>query len=225
MSKWLPVLLLAVLTAVSTEGWYTIKDIQSIVVHHAMPFWTFRREGHTQYGVLMLLPGAGKIQLIPTPGTLNSHGNGYTTYNKQNITRDTIVGFNYAAARTSERGDKHTETQLLRLLPEMLNGYYREYSRYPPAVLLYTRGTPCTDCTRAINHAGYKIYPVGQFVVAYTTNMVNRYQNLTINCENRKYLRHRKIGVVCVKEQYRKKQCIEDDYKVECNLHRKEFGW
>ena len=43
------------------------------------------------------------------------------------------------------------------------------------------------------------------------------------------YLRYHYIGVVCVKEQYNanvgKHQCIEDDYKVNCKLHAKEFGW
>ena len=84
-------LLLAVLAAFDTEGWYTIQDTQGIVVHHAMPFWTFLGESHTQYDVLRLLLSKGyKIQLLSIPGTLNSDSNGYTTYNKHYITEGAV---------------------------------------------------------------------------------------------------------------------------------------
>lgn len=100
------------------------------------------------------------------------------------IIGNTIVGFNYTVARTSNSGDSHTETQLLHLLPQMLKDYHRVYSKSPPAVLLYTRGSPCPDCTKAINYAGYNDYVRGQFVVAYTTNIAIRTSKLTVRTEN-----------------------------------------
>lgn len=227
MNKWLWILLLATLTAVITEGLYTAQDIQSIVVNHAMPFWKFRRDGTNQYGVLLLLPDKRYIkglELLPSPWTLyvDMYGDRYTTYDPYLIKGDVIVGFNYAAARTSVKRDSHTETQLLQHLPEMLSHYETGVWAPPAAVLLYTRGTPCTACTKAITNARNIVFTSGQFIVAYTTNMVNKYQDPTINCKNRKFLREKKVHVFCVKELESQKQCIEDD-KISCEKHNKLF--
>ena len=107
MNKLLLVLVLITLNAAIAEGVYTLEDIEKIVVHHVMPFWTFP-EYHHQYGVLLLLPADRKIRLVPEkPGTLNGK-NEYTrgSYDKKLIDGDTLTGINYAVARPSADGKK-----------------------------------------------------------------------------------------------------------------------
>lgn len=228
MNKLLWILLLIALNAVITEGSYTTDDIDSIVVHHAMPFWTFPQDYH-QYGVLILLPAdkSQGIKLVPSPGVLNEKHE-YSSYDKQLIKGDVLVGINYAVARPSEGGNVHTETQLLDQLPYMLKWYEVEFKTHPTAVLLYTRGTPCTGCTDAISYARKYLFQNGQFIVAYTKNLVNSYMDPTLNCKNRVLLRwYYEVSVLCVKEQYNenigKNQCLEDDFKVPCNEHNQVY--
>ena len=230
MNKWLLVSLLTTLIAAIAEGVYTVSEIESIVVHHVMPFWTFP-QNHHQYGVLLLLPADKKIHLVPEkPGTLNQK-NEYTrgSYNKKLIDGDALVGINYAVARPSADGKQHTEAQLIKKLPDMLAWYKVQFNTHPATLLLYTRGTPCSDCTIEIAYARQYLFPNGQFVVAYTKNLVNSYMTPSVNCKNRNYLRKfYHVAVLCVKERYDnfvgKDQCIEDDFTVNCAHHDQRYG-
>ena len=236
---WLSIMILVALTPTSTEGLYTDEEIRNIVVKHAMPLWSF---GGTwkQYGVLLVLPAnkrthryPDRIKLVPTPWIKNNRGE--YVYSPQIVSAgDVYVGFNYAVARPSDGGRLHTETQLLSRLPQILNniiyGKYEGQKTDPPAVILYTRATPCTDCTNAIIHArNQHLNSVGQFIVAYTVNMQNRYMDPKTNCEMRNLLRNLRnpIQVLCVREEYDPTvgldQCNEDD-RIPCQLHNKFFG-
>ena len=216
MNKSLWILLLTAITATITDGQYTNADIHRIVVQHVMDFWNFPTQDRLQYGVLMLLPPAGNpIALQPAPG--NRDQNGDYTYNHQLIRGDMIVGTNYAAARPS-RGI-HTERLLLGQLTPLMATYFRAFGQQPAAILLYTRGTPCTGCTGDIAFAR-NAYPWHQIVVAYSTEMVNDYMDPIVNCKNRNYLRAY-VQVICVKEQYRNgyikaNQCTTNDNTPQC---------
>ena len=230
MNKWLLVSLLITLNAAIAEGVYTVSEIDYIVVRHVMPFWTFPQYHH-QYGVLLLLPADKKIHLVPEkPGTLNQK-NEYTSgsYDKRLIDGDALVGINYAVARPSSDGKQHTEAQLIGKLPYMLKWYEVEFKTHPAALLLYTRGTPCMDCTAEISYARQHLFPWGQFFVAYTKNLVNSYMTPTLNCKYRNYLRYRyNVFVLCVRERYDnsvgKDQCIENDFEVNCAYHDQRYG-
>ena len=244
---WLSILILVALTPTITEGLYTDEEIKKIVVKHAMPLWSFAGT-YKQYGVLLVLPAnkrthgnpdnakddsQDRIQLIPSPWVKNDKGD--LVYNpKVKNAGDVYVGLNYAVARPSDKGIIHTEIQLLSKLPQILNNIIyrnqRKPERDPPAVILYTRGTPCTDCTNAIIHARNKyLNSVGQFIVAYTDNLKNSYMNPKNNCENRNRLRKSKnpVQVLCVKEEYDPTvgidQCNEND-RISCQLHNTWFS-
>ena len=236
---WLSILILVALTPTSTKGLYTDKEIRKIVVEHAMPLWSFAGTW-TQYGVLLVLPANKRthvnpdwIQIVPSPWVKDDKGD--LVYSpKVKSAGDVYVGLNYAVARPSDKGKIHTETQLLSKLPQILNNLIyrnqRKPERDPPAVILYTRATPCTDCTNAIIHARNKyLNSVGQFIVTYTDNMENSYMNPKINCENRNLLRNSKnpVQVLCVKEEYDATvgidQCDEDD-RMPCQLHNTLFS-
>ena len=236
---WLSILILVVLTPTSTEGLYTDEEIRNIVVKHAMPFWSFAGTWK-QYGVLLVLPANKRtyrnpdwIKLVPTPWIKNNRGE--CVYRPRIVSAgDVYVGLNYAVARPSDEGRLHTETQLLSRLPRILNNpIYRKYKGQktdPPAVILYTRATPCTDCTNAIIHArNQHLNSVGQFIVAYTVNLRNNYMNFEIDCEKRNLFRNscNPIQVLCMREEYNSLvglyQCNEDD-RIPCQLHNKFFG-
>ena len=144
MNKSLWILLLTAITVTITDGQYTNADIHRIAVQHVMDFWNFPAQGRLQYGVLMLLPPAGNpIALQPTPG--NWDRNGDYIYNHQLIRGDMIVGTSYAVARPSRL--------LLGQLTPLMATYFRAFGQQPAAILLYTRGTPCTGCTGDIAFA------------------------------------------------------------------------
>ena len=225
----LPCILLLLMTLHSaiTERQYTSQDIKGIVVNYAMRFWKFPHN-HYQYGVLMLLPADKNIQLQPVPGVLNEQRNEYSQYNEELITEDILVGITYAVARPSANGQLHTETQILPQLPTMLAEYRKKFLVDPAAILLYTRGTPCTGCTDAIAFARKSHFCNGQFVVAYTINIDNQYMGPIINCKNRNILRGLDAPVLCVKEQYNenigRNQCLEDDCNTLCDEHNLLYG-
>lgn len=169
-----------------------------------MNFSDFPIRDHRQYAVLMVLPADHQMRLYPARRWVLQNGN-------------VLLGNNYAVSRTS-RG-RHTEPQLLRQLPVLLSRYRKSLMMDPPAVLLYTRGTPCSDCTNLIASARHRLFPgrAKQFVVAYTTNMRNNYMNPEINCDNRNLLRlHNFIDVYCVPEN--QNQCREND-SIPCDQH------
>ena len=172
-----------------------------------MRFDNFPRDGDRQYAVLMVLPANHNFVLHPNP-------------NRQRVTHynaDVLLGNNYAVSRT--HFGQHTETQLLRHLPTLLTNYRRRFRANPPAVLLYTRGTPCSKCTAAIDNTRFTVVRHGQFIVAYSTNMVNNYMNPTLNCQNRNTLRRLGgIDVYCVRERNSYNQCAEDD-TIPCFRH------
>ena len=187
------------LIIVTTDAVYTQNEITDIVTRYAMQFHNFPRHGDRQYAVLMVLPANNNFVLNPNRQRLNRYN------------ADVLLGNNYAVSRT--RFGQHTETQLLRLLPTLLNNY-----RNPPAVLLYTRGTPCSGCTQAIVQTRRRNFRQGQFIVAYSTNMVNKYMSPQVNCENRNVLRgYSGIDVYCVPEPD-KNQCREND-AIQCIWH------
>ena len=193
-----------------------------------MPLWSYAGTW-TQYGVLLVLPAykrthvnPDRIQMVPSPWVKDDDKGDLVYSPKVKCAGDVYVGLNYAVARPSDKGKIHTETQLLSKLPQILNNpiyrNQRKPERDPPAVILYTRATPCTDCTNAIIQArNQNLNSVGQFIVAYTDNMENSYMNPKINCENRNRLRKSKnpVQVLCVKEEYDATvgidQCNEDD--------------
>ena len=230
MNKWLLLLLPITLNTAFAQVWYSEAEIENIVVQHAMPFWTFP-QNHHQYGVLLLLPENKVINLVPeNPGTLNAR-NEYTrdSYDRELIEGDVLLGINYAVARPSADGQLHTEAQLLRKLPIMLGWYEIQFRRSPSALLLYTRGTPCSGCTDAISFARRYDFPNGQFVVAYTVNMITPYMNPTLNCKNRVILRyHYGVAIICVRERYDanagRNQCLENDFQVACEDHNSVYG-
>lgn len=184
----------------------TLKQISNIVTGLAVRFHFFPRCGDRQYAVLMILPANHNMVLNPNQRRV--------LQNRYNA--DVAVGTNYAVSRT--HFGQHTETQLLSHLPTLLNNYRHTFGVNPPAVLLYTRGTPCSGCSVAIDNARYTVFRQGQFVVAYSTNMVNTYMNPTLNCQNRNTLRRLSgIDVYCVRERNRN-QCTEND-AVPCFQH------
>ena len=141
MWSWISILLVIAQTSAVADGRYTYDDIQSIVVNHAMQFWDFpRARGYSQYGVLIPLPVDKRSRLLLHPyPKIQKHYNRqlyHTNY------KDMLVGTNFAVARPSNGGDNHTEAQLLNILSihqSLLGG--------KSAVLLYTKGTPCKNCT------------------------------------------------------------------------------
>lgn len=174
-----------------------------------MRFNNFPRQGTRQYGVLMVLPANHHMVLNPDEVAVMQH-----RYNA-----DLALGNNYAVSRP--RHGQHTETQLLFHLPTLIHNYQVAFGAYPPAILLYTRGTPCYDCATAIALARNNIFPNGQFVVAYTTNRVNNYMTPTINCQNRRWLRQQQVQVYCVPENHN--QCHEND-NIPCVQHNHRYG-
>ena len=197
-------LMLIPLIIVTTDAVYNQNEIADIVTRYAMQFRFYPRHGDRQYAVLMVLPANNNFVLNP---------------NRRRVTRynaDVLLGNNYAVSRT--HFGQHTETQLLDHLPTLLTNYRNTHGANPPAVLLYTRGTPCSDCTQAIVQARRSNFRQGQFIVAYSTNMVNKYMTRQINCENRNVLRgYSGIDVYCVPEPH-KNQCMEND-AIECIWH------
>ena len=174
-----------------------------------MRFSNFPRKGERQYGVLMVLPADHNVVLDPNETEVMRKPYQYNA--------DNALGTNYAVSRT--RFGQHTETQLLSHLQTLINNYIMKFGVEPPAVLLYTRGTPCPYCTDVIADKRQELYPdrSRQFIVAYSTNMVNRHMTRSINCENRNYLRDNyDVEVYCVPEN--SKQCREDDTKP-CGQH------
>ena len=205
MNKLPWILMLIPLIIVTTDAVYNQNEIADIVTRYAMQFRFFPRHGDRQYAVLMVLPANNNFVLNP---------------NRRRVTRynaDVLLGNNYAVSRT--HFGQHTETQLLDHLPTLLTNYRNTHGANPPAVLLYTRGTPCSKCTQAIDNTRYNVFRHGQFIVAYSTNMVNNYMNPTLNCQNRNTMRrYSHIDVYCVRERNRPNQCAEDD-TIPCFRH------
>ena len=204
------ILLVVSVFYVTTDAWYTGEEISNIVTSLAMRFRDFPRGNQVQYGFLMVLPADHRVVLDPDKS------------NVVNFNSDVLLGNNYAVSRT--RRGKHTEPQLLSHLPTLLQNYRSYYGMDPPAVLLYTRGTPCWDCTNKIAVARHAVFPGRrrQFVVAYSANMVNSYMTPTINCENRNLLRHHNyVEVYCVRET--QNQCGQDD-AIPCEQHNQLYG-
>ena len=219
---WLCILLLVTLNAAMTDGQYTRGDIQDIFLDWVMGFHDFPppaengRKRH-QYGVLLLLPPFKRTQQNQQLPPIGIQG---PARKIQSCYEYMLVGVNYAVA--SPCGERHTETQLLKHLPDLLHNYKQQHMTNP-TILLYTRGTPCLECTRAIARLRYFKYSGGQFIVAYSTNMINRYMSPIINCQNRQFLRNfALIDVYCVKEP-NKNQCQEDD-TIPCIQHFRYGG-
>ena len=208
MHRWSWTLLLVPLLSITTDAVYTQLEISNIVKELAMSFRSFPSQ--VQYGFLMILPANHLVRLNPD------------AHHVSNYNSDVLLGNNYAVARP--RRGRHTEPQLLNLLPQLLQNYRAAYAMDPPAVLLYTRGTPCSDCTNRIAIARNKEFAGRhkQFIVAYSTNMNNNYMTPTINCENRNLLReYNFVEVYCVPETVN--QCLQDD-TVPCDQHNRRYG-
>ena len=213
MSRWLWILLTVQAIVTITDAGYSEPDVQRIVRGIITPeFQTFpmtdmQRRVPRQYGVLMVLPAGHFVALDHGP-------NGPQIINNDHL--DLHLGFNYAVAKPAQISRKkkiHTETQLLQYLPTLINNYRAAANGlYPPAVLLYTRATPCSDCTQAIIQARQSTFRerMGQFIVAYSANMLMNGMN---NCENRRSLWRNEIEVYCVREvpfnSYSQGQCTE----------------
>ena len=200
------------LIIVTTDAQYkhSKPEIATIVKKYAMLFHCFPELGKHQYGILMVLPPVGHNFALQ-PSNWNAI--------RQRINPNTglLLRDNFAVSRP--HNGQHTETQLLVQLPTLLNNYRNTHGMNPlPAVLLYTRGTPCSGCTQAIVQARRSNFRQGQFIVVYSTNMVNKYMTRQINCENRNVLRgYSGIDVYCVPEPH-KNQCMEND-AIECIWH------
>ena len=210
MNRFAWLLLLITLISNTADAQYTQAQISNIVKRLAMRFSNFPRKGERQYGVLMVLPADHNVVLDPNETEVMRKPYQYNA--------DNALGTNYAVSRT--RFGQHTETQLLSHLQTLLYNYTVKFGVEPPAVLLYTRGTPCPDCTVIIANKRQELYPdrSRQFIVAYSTNMVSGYMTRSINCENRNYLRDNyDVEVYCVPES-NSKQCREDDTKP-CGQH------
>ena len=233
---WLWILAVVALTSTSVEGIYDVHEINQLVLQLAMPMWRFAQPGW-QYGVLVLLPpnkrthaNPDRIWLIPFPGRRDARGD-YITFN-DHLKRNggnVLVGINYAIARVAD--GQHTETRLLD--QTLLGGMLDKLNRLVrpnglPSILLYTRGTPCGDCTNAIIAAREQFQGrVDQFVVVYSVNMQNRYMTPSGNCENRNHMREAQVQVICLREQYDasagQSQCMEDDFQVPCDQHDQRY--
>lgn len=212
MHRWSWTLLLVPLLSITADAVYTQLEISNIVRELAMSFRSFPGRNHVQYGFLLILPADHLVGLHPDARHV------------ANYNADVLLGNNYAVART--RRGRHTEPQLINLLPQLLQNYRAAYSMDPPAVLLYTRGTPCSDCTNRIAVARHNVFPGRrrQFIVAYSTNMNNNYMTPTINCENRNLLReHNFVEVYCVPEPGTANQCLQGD-TVPCDQHNRRYG-
>ena len=196
-----------------TDAVYSADDIFNIVRESAMQFRNFPRQGHLQYAVLMVLPGNNQFALNPSGRqALTSYNNG-----------DLLLGTNYAVSRVDSRG-RHTEIQLLARLPTLLANYKRAHGTIPPAVLLYTRGTPCYGCAGAIVQSHNQYFSQGQYIVAYSTNMQNGDDMTpTKNCVRRNYMWKKGVEVHCVWEPSAS-QCYQDD-TIQCKKHDKKYGW
>lgn len=211
MNKLPWILLMFPLLFITTDARYTQAEVSDIVRGLAMKFRTFPRPGERQYAVLLVLPAEHYMVLDPPQRSV------------ENFNGDVLLGNNYAVSRT--HFGSHTEPQLLHHLSLLLSKYRTAYGMDPPAVLLYTRGTPCSVCTNVIAAARHGLFTgrAKQFVVAYSTNMVNRYMTPRINCENRNLLRmHNYTDVYCVQET--PNQCREDDSRP-CDQHNVLYGW
>lgn len=212
MNKLSWMLLMIPLISITTDAVYTQDEISNIVTRLVMRFRFFPRQGDRQYAVLMVLPAGHNVVLNPNQRRVM----------RNRVNADVLLGTNYVVSRT--HFGQHTETQLLSHLPTLLSNYRTAFRADPPAVLLYTRGTPCSGCTEAIDRTRYNVFRQGQFVVAYSTNMVNEYMNPTLNCQNRNTLRrYSGINVYCVSERGRN-QCREDD-TIPCFQHDQLYGY
>lgn len=214
---WLCILLLVTLNAATSDGQYMAGDVRNIVQDVVMRFRDFPppaengRKRH-QYGVLLLLPPFKRMQQNQHLPPIGLQG---PAQKIQTCSQYMLVGVNYAVA--SPCGKSHTETQLLMHLPNLLYNYGQQHTTNP-TILLYTRGTPCFECARAIARLRYWKYREGQFIVAYSTNMITRYMSPNINCQSRQFLRKfAQIDVYCVKEP-NKNQCQEND-AIPCFQH------
>lgn len=219
---WQWILLLMTLSATITDGRYTGADIRRIVQDRVMQFHNFPEQGRQQYGVILLLPPFERTQPRQQLPEIRIQG---PAQRIQDHSHDMLLGVNYAVARPSNGGG-HTETQLLTRLPDLLHTYKGQYNNRNPTILLYTRGTPCTDCTNALEIERYCTrYSLhqDQFVVAYSTNMENNYMSPTLNCKNRNYLWRKNIEVYCVQEP-QTNQCREND-NIPCRQHNRRYSW
>ena len=133
-----------------------------------------------------------------------------------------LLGDNFAISRPHK--NQHTETQLLERLPALLSKYRSTFgNNAPPVILLYTRWTPCFRCARAIAQLRYLKYSGGQFIVAYSINVMNEFMSPIINCQSRQFLQNfAQIDVYCVKEPG-ENQCQEDD-SIPCFQHIRYEG-
>ena len=219
---WLRILLLVILNAAITDGQYTREDIHHIVQHiqtmvkgqHRFP--DFPEQGHHQYGFILLLPPKTENQPqmhVKGPAQLIRNNHEYM-----------LLGVNFAVARPHGNFafTFHTETQLLNHLPDLLDTYRNQYQTNP-TILLYTRATPCGDCTHAIKMESDCLRYFGHhwFVVAYSTNMISKRNGMNYysNCVNRQKLRRNKIAVYCVPEP-NTNQCKQNDNKT-CGKRRR----
>ena len=208
--------MLLTVQAISTiaNAVYTAEEIRRIVANTIISqFHGDQQNPGRQYAVLMVLP-TNRDQLDPQPPRI--------------MVGHLLVGNNYVVARPDAQATdaagrrRHTEKLVLDKLLNILNHYVWTT---PPAVVLYTRGTPCAGCTQAIINsfnAAWQKFPKMQVFVTYSTNIVNGYMNLEINCKTRNGLRKLGMIVMCVNEPGEPKQCREDD-SVPCFRHPNRY--
>lgn len=208
MNKLPWMLLLIPLIFITTDAVYTQEEISNIVRNVAMHFRRYPIEGIRQYAVLMVLPADHNVNIV-----------NLVQERLRRIDANMMRGSSFGVARFRRSNGQHTEPRVLSLLPTLLDEYRVAFGADPPTVLLYTRGTPCSDCTRSILNARDNFLPRREFVVAYSENMFNRYMNPTLNCQNRNTLRVFDIDVYCVREPGRSSQCTENDNLPACFQH------
>ena len=212
---WL-LLLVAVSAVLPTNAIYNGNDIKSIVknvIENNPVFASFPKPpdyptGKQVAGLVLISQqdyanGNTNIQLYPPPTHRNIN-------NRYPVQPGPQVRVNYMVARPDtpnearqrRRQRQHAERKLLDNSGQLLQKFENQFGR-PAVALLYTRATPCPQCTNALLTAKRLLdqkYPQARIPISVVYSTDPKWQNsgmtTEINAQNRQKLRNAGFSVI-----------------------------
>ena len=210
---WLPLLLLVIAaTAGTTNGEYTSTMIRDIVRERIMKNKCFAcypkmQASFSQYAVMMILPEpplqtSSAIKLFPDPHKVSNVNNEYVVSPRSDIAVNYLVSrsFNFYDGM-GQKQVRNAEPELMKRMGSLLFNWWKKFPKEKqyPTILLYTKQTPCSSCTRQIiqYRNNKNKYP---FILAWTDEIGYSRKDYNRNNNNRQLMSKAGIYVVQVDE-------------------------